>query len=133
MARTAHTALRLFRPVWCDRDCCFPCMARTAHTELRLFSLTACTPTAIMVCNLFSFNVPLHSRVLWYSFLLQLAVLTVYHRPPLSSCPELQVTAAPCQTTDARLTYLRDDIMVMWPSSKLDPSSVENSCGIGVN
>ena len=70
---------------------------------------------------------------MWYSFLLQLAVLTVYHRPPLSSCPELQVTAAPCQTTDARLTYLRDDIMVMWPSSKLDPSIVENSCGIGVN
>ena len=39
-----------------------------------------------------------------------------------------------CQTTGARLTYSRDDILLIRPSPRLD-SIVENirSCGIGVN
>ena len=85
--------------------------------------------------NLFPFNLPLHLRILWYVFLLQLAIFTVYRYPPLSPCLELHVTTVPCQIIGARLTYSRDDILSIRPSPNLDPSLVENIriCGISVN
>ena len=85
--------------------------------------------------NLFPFNLPLHLRILWYVFLLQLAIHIVYRYPPLSLCLELHVTTVPCRIVGARLTYSRDDILQIHPSPNLDLSLVENirSCGIGVN
>ena len=85
--------------------------------------------------NLFPFNLPLHLRILWYVFLLQLAIHIVYRYPPLSLCLELHVTTVPCRIIGARLTYSRDDILQIHPSPNLDLSLVENirSCGISVS
>ena len=86
--------------------------------------------TANMDWNLFPFNLPLHLRILWYVFLLRLAIQTVYRYPPLSQYLELHVTTVPCQITGARLA-----ILSIRPSPSLDLSLVENirSCGISVS
>ena len=97
--------------------------------------LIVCMLTANIDWNLFPFNLPLYFRILWYVFLLQLAIQTAYRYLPLSPCRGLHVTTVPCRIVGARLTYSRDDILQIHPSPNLDLSLVENirSCGIGVN
>ena len=100
-----------------------------------MFLLIVCMSMANMDCNIFSFNLPLHLRIVWYVFLIRLAIQTVYRYPPLRPCLELYVTTVPYQITGARFTYSRANILSIRPSPNLEPSLVENirNCGIGVN